>query len=227
MANADMIRPYVEQQVAAILGIEQLKKDDDGDIPVVSGSCVTFISVVDGPTGPMVRFVAPLLHEVKKSPELLERLNQMNTTSPYVRFFWVDEEVLCAMDIAGEDVQRDEIGNALGAVSWHADNFDDALQKDFGGKRMIEPDEANKAADLDTLQRGSIFGQEAKPLPYLLCQMNLLLHGLDAPQIDPGNALRFKLSEIGEKDRVDVILTNPPFGGEEEAGGGVGHGGGS
>lgn len=48
--------------------------------------------------------------------------------------------------------------------------------------------------------------------------MNLLLHGLDAPQIDPGNALRFKLSEIGEKERVDVILTNPPFGGEEEKG---------
>jgi type I restriction enzyme M protein len=48
--------------------------------------------------------------------------------------------------------------------------------------------------------------------------MNLLLHGLDAPLIDPGNALRFKLSEIGEKERVDVILTNPPFGGEEEKG---------
>ena len=63
-----------------------------------------------------------------------------------------------------------------------------------------------------------IVGCEAKSLPYLLCQMNLLLHGLDAPQIDPGNALRFKLTEIGEKDRVDVILTNPPFGGEEEKG---------
>ena len=48
--------------------------------------------------------------------------------------------------------------------------------------------------------------------------MNLLLHGLDAPQIDPGNSLRFKLTDIGEKDRVDVILTNPPFGGEEEKG---------
>ena len=48
--------------------------------------------------------------------------------------------------------------------------------------------------------------------------MNLLLHGLDAPQIDPGNALRHKLTEIGEKERVDVILTNPPFGGEEETG---------
>jgi len=73
-------------------------------------------------------------------------------------------------------------------------------------------------ADRKRLQTESIFGCEPKSLPYLLGQMNLLLHGLDAPQIDPGNALRFKLSEIGEKDRVDVILTNPPFGGEEEKG---------
>ncbi len=73
-------------------------------------------------------------------------------------------------------------------------------------------------ADHRTLQERTLFGCEAKPLPYLLCQMNLLLHGLDAPQIDAGNALRFKLTEIGEKDRVDVIVTNPPFGGEEEKG---------
>jgi type I restriction enzyme M protein len=73
-------------------------------------------------------------------------------------------------------------------------------------------------ADRKRLQNDTITGCEPKSLPYLLCQMNLLLHGLDAPQIDPGNALRFKLSEIGEKERVDVILTNPPFGGEEEKG---------
>src|SRR5213593_768355 len=72
--------------------------------------------------------------------------------------------------------------------------------------------------DRKTLQQRSLFGFEPKPLPYLLCQMNLLLHGLDAPEIDPGNALRHKLAEIGEKERVDVILTNPPFGGEEEKG---------
>ena len=69
-----------------------------------------------------------------------------------------------------------------------------------------------------TLQERTLWGCEAKSLPYLLCQMNLLLHGLDAPQIDSGNALRFRLAEIGEKERVDVILTNPPFGGEEEKG---------
>jgi type I restriction enzyme M protein len=73
-------------------------------------------------------------------------------------------------------------------------------------------------ADRKGLQERSLSGCEPKSLPYLLCQMNLLLHGLDAPQIDPANALGHKLSEIGEKDRVDVILTNPPFGGEEEKG---------
>jgi type I restriction enzyme M protein len=78
--------------------------------------------------------------------------------------------------------------------------------------------QVNTVEDLKRLQRGTLFGCEPKSLPYLLCQMNLLLHGLEAPEIDPGNALRFKLTEIGEKERVDVILTNPPFGGEEEKG---------
>ncbi len=72
--------------------------------------------------------------------------------------------------------------------------------------------------DREALQKRSIFGGEAKPLPYMLCQMNLLLHGMESPQIDPENSLRFNIREIGEKDRVDVILTNPPFGGEEERG---------
>jgi len=74
------------------------------------------------------------------------------------------------------------------------------------------------AGDYRRLQRETLFGIEAKPLPYLLCQMNLLLHGVETPNIDPLNALRFPLREIGDKDRVDVIMTNPPFGGEEERG---------
>lgn len=74
------------------------------------------------------------------------------------------------------------------------------------------------AEDHHTLQRETLFGIEAKPLPYLLCQMNLLLHGFDFPNIDPLNALRFPLREIGDNERVDVIMTNPPFGGEEERG---------
>lgn len=69
-----------------------------------------------------------------------------------------------------------------------------------------------------TLQRDTLYGQEAKPLPYMLAQMNLLLHGLEAPQIAYGNTLDRRVNEIGHSERVDVTLTNPPFGGEEEVG---------
>jgi type I restriction enzyme M protein len=78
--------------------------------------------------------------------------------------------------------------------------------------------QANTVGQRKTLQRESIFGTEPKSLPYLLCQMNLLLHGVDAPQIVPDNSLAVKVTELGEKDRVDIIITNPPFGGEEERG---------
>jgi type I restriction enzyme M protein len=78
--------------------------------------------------------------------------------------------------------------------------------------------QCKKTEDFTQLQRRTLRGIEAKSLPYLLCQMNLLLHGLEYPEIDPANALRFPLREIGDKDRVDIIMTNPPFGGEEERG---------
>jgi len=72
--------------------------------------------------------------------------------------------------------------------------------------------------DRQRLQTGSIHGGEAKSLPYLLAQMNLLLHGLEAPDLQIGNSLNVNITQIGERERVDIILTNPPFGGEEERG---------
>ena len=59
-------------------------------------------------------------------------------------------------------------------------------------------------------------GVEKKALPYLLGMMNLLLHGLSRPNLVRGNALARPLTEIKRAEKVDVILTNPPFGGEEE-----------
>jgi type I restriction enzyme M protein len=64
--------------------------------------------------------------------------------------------------------------------------------------------------DRETLQERSIQGGEAKSLPYLLAQMNLLLHGLENPRLDSGNSLRFPLREMGDKDRVDVITLGKP-----------------
>lgn len=71
---------------------------------------------------------------------------------------------------------------------------------------------------LRVLHRDTLFGIEKKPMPYLLGMMNLLLHGVEHPSLRRDNALRNPLSSITDKARYDVIVTNPPFGGEEEKG---------
>ncbi len=83
---------------------------------------------------------------------------------------------------------------------------------------MHMAEQADTVGKRKTLQNSSIYGGEAKSLPFLLGQMNLLLHGLESPQITPDNSLNVRLAEIGESDRFEVILSNPPFGGEEETG---------
>jgi type I restriction enzyme M protein len=60
-------------------------------------------------------------------------------------------------------------------------------------------------------------GIEKKPLPFLLGMMNLVLHGVGQPNITRANALATPITQIGKRQRVDVVLTNPPFGGAEEA----------
>ena len=77
---------------------------------------------------------------------------------------------------------------------------------------------ANSVEDEELLQR-SVFGVEKKPLPHLLCVTNLLLHQIEEPsQIRHDNTLARPLRDYTQADRVDVILTNPPFGGMEEDG---------
>lgn len=71
--------------------------------------------------------------------------------------------------------------------------------------------------DILTLQN-TIMGVEKKQLPYSLCMTNLILHDFDEPNVKHGNLLTTKISDIKPKDQVDIILTNPPFGGDEEDG---------
>lgn len=78
--------------------------------------------------------------------------------------------------------------------------------------------QANSVDDEKVLQQ-SINGIEKKPLPHLLCVTNMLLHGIEVPsQIRHDNSLARTLRDYKPSDRVDVIVTNPPFGGMEEDG---------
>lgn len=63
----------------------------------------------------------------------------------------------------------------------------------------------------------SIYGIEKKQFPYMLCVTNLLLHGLDVPQVYHANTLLHDVLDYTEDDQVDVVLMNPPYGGSEKA----------
>lgn len=72
-----------------------------------------------------------------------------------------------------------------------------------------------KTKDLDTLQNRTFYGKEKKSLAYVIAIMNMILHGIEAPNILHTNTLTENLADIQEKDRFDVVLANPPFGGKE------------
>jgi len=71
--------------------------------------------------------------------------------------------------------------------------------------------------EMRTLQTNTFFGKEKKSLAYVIGIMNMILHGIEAPNIIHTNTLTENLADIQEKDRVDVVLANPPFGGSERS----------
>lgn len=75
----------------------------------------------------------------------------------------------------------------------------------------------NTADDVESIEK-NIQGIEKKQLPYALCMTNLLLHGVDIPNIEHRNSLTGEVSGFSDKNQVDVIVTNPPYGGIEEDG---------
>jgi type I restriction enzyme M protein len=70
-------------------------------------------------------------------------------------------------------------------------------------------------SQLHTLQTKTFYGKEKKSLAYVIAIMNMILHGIEAPNIIHTNTLSENLADIQEKDRFDIVLANPPFGGKE------------
>lgn len=93
---------------------------------------------------------------------------------------------------------------ALGSAGFHCESFD---YMKSSGKLTTK--------DLEILQTRTFYGKEKKSLAYVIAIMNMILHGIEAPNIIHTNTLTENLADIQDKDRVDVILANPPFGGKE------------
>ncbi len=78
-------------------------------------------------------------------------------------------------------------------------------------------EKAKTVAQKNTLQTSTFYGKEKKGLAYIIAIMNMIFHGVEAPNIMHTNTLAENLAEIQQRDRKDVILANPPFGGKERS----------
>ena len=94
---------------------------------------------------------------------------------------------------------------ALGSAGFHCESFD--YLKRTNPQRTTAQDRI--------LQERTFYGKEKKSLAYVIAIMNLILHGIEAPNVLHTNTLTENLADIQEKDRVDVVMANPPFGGKE------------
>ncbi len=134
MARLEVLRPFVEQTVAAYLGLEKVQVWDDGTIPIRAGSTVVNVRLVEGEGDkPLLQVYSPMLHDIERTPELLEKLNEMNTQMAFAKAFWADRQVILAMDLLAETLDKEQVAHACSYVSLAADFWDEALKKDFGG----------------------------------------------------------------------------------------------
>lgn len=108
-----------------------------------------------------------------------------------------------------------EIGNtiydgAVGSAGFLVEAFDYLTESLIQNNKL-------STTNTTTLQKNTFYGKEKKSLAYIIGIMNMILHGVEAPNIIHTNTLSESLAEIQEKDRYDVVLANPPFGGKERA----------
>lgn len=104
-----------------------------------------------------------------------------------------------------------EIGNriydgALGSAGFLCESFE-----------YLKTSKNLTTKDAETLQKKTFYGKEKKSLAYIIGVMNMIFHGIEAPNILHTNTLAENLFDIQEKDRYDIVLANPPFGGKERA----------
>ena len=94
---------------------------------------------------------------------------------------------------------------ALGSAGFHCEAFD--YLRRTNPKRTVAQDRF--------LQERTFYGKEKKSLAYVIAIMNMILHGIEAPNVIHTNTLAENLADIQEKDRHDIVFANPPFGGKE------------
>jgi hypothetical protein len=148
MTRLEVLQPFIEKTVAEYLGIEHVEVWEDGTIPIRSGTTIVNVRLVEGEntSHPILQVYSPLLSEIERSPELLTKLNEVNSSLTFVRAFWTDRQVVLAMELLAESLDRDQVAHAVSLVSLAGNFWDSELHKTFGGRTYFAEEPAPPSA---------------------------------------------------------------------------------
>lgn len=139
--DPELLRDQVRMVIAGMqhLSPGQLTTDPDGDIGIRAGTAMVFVTVRDSP--PLVDVRSPVLTGVSPSEQLYERLSELTNRMPVGRLYYVRDTVWASVPVFGRDFRPSHLVLAIQVMTGLADELDDRLQREFGGRRFFVEDD--------------------------------------------------------------------------------------
>ena len=131
--NTKAVRPLIEKFLKDYLGSDEpVEPDEDGDYEFRNGSAEVMVTFIEDQQ-PLVAVLSMLLRDVKKSPALLEALNETNSEWPFAKVYWREDGVVLRLDLLAQSLDQSQLRMACDLVSDLADHLDTTLKKRFHG----------------------------------------------------------------------------------------------
>lgn len=201
--------PYLErfkQRASGPNTIEYKIGEIFGELRNKISSGYNLREIIDGLDGLRLRSQAEK-HELSMLYE--EKIKRMGNAGRNGGEYYTPRPLIRAIvQVVNPQIGETVYDPAVGSAGFLCEAFEFMRQGGSTGAEL-------STADLDTLQTRTFIGKEKKSLAYVIAIMNMILHGIEAPKVLHTNTLTENLSDVQERDRFDVILANPPFGGSE------------
>jgi hypothetical protein len=145
MSRIDVLRPFIEKSLAAMLETERVSPDADGEYSFPRGSTDITLRLFDAPM-PLLQFSAVLVSGIKKRVRVLDAVNEINAAELGIRVFKLEDMVLAAWEVPADTLDARQFADACQRFADAADRLDTVLARRFGA-RTVRPDTDEEAVD--------------------------------------------------------------------------------
>jgi hypothetical protein len=133
MSRIDVLRPFIEKNLAAMLESERVEPDGDGEYTFPHGSAEITLRLLDAPM-PLLQFSAVLVSGIKKKAKVLEAVNEVNGAELGIRVFRFEDLVIAAWEVPADTLDARQFTDACHRFAEAADRLDTMLARKLGGK---------------------------------------------------------------------------------------------